>query len=176
MSPAQVKALTRLLRLKTVAREGWKRHSIPPDRVESVADHSYGVVLLSWLLCPIELDRERVLELALIHDLPEVETGDLTPYSPLSAEQKSRREMDALQQLTDSFAKGIDSMKLLREYQHQETPEARWVKAMDKLEMTLQSLIYEEDFPQDLAEFRESAAPQLRELGLEFLVDRPGTC
>ncbi|MCA9779191.1 MAG: HD domain-containing protein, partial [Candidatus Eremiobacteraeota bacterium] len=70
-TPDQLRRLRHLLRLKTVSRQGWTRHPIPQAAVESVADHSYGVALLALLMCPPELNRSRVLELALLHDLAE---------------------------------------------------------------------------------------------------------
>ena len=67
-------------RLKEVPRTGWLDRGIPVGETESVADHSFGVALLGWLLAPDELDRARVVELALIHDLAESVVGDVTPY------------------------------------------------------------------------------------------------
>jgi hypothetical protein len=73
-------------KLKSVPRTGWLDRGLDSLRVESVADHSFGVALLAWI-CALqrqaegaEIDPERVLKLALIHDLAEAETGDSTPY------------------------------------------------------------------------------------------------
>ena len=70
--------------------------------------------------------------------------------------------------LTEHFPDSTDSLRLLEEYQTAGSPEARWVKAMDKLEMVLQSLIYEDSYGLDLSEFRDSAAEKLRELDLDL--------
>ena len=72
-------SLLRLLALKGVQRKGWTRFPIPDAAVESVADHSYGVALLVLLLCPSKLDRAKAVEIALLHDLAEVATGDIIP-------------------------------------------------------------------------------------------------
>jgi len=157
-----------MLGLKRVLRAGWTRYPIPEKCLESVADHTFGVLLLSWLLCPPELDRGRVLELALLHDLPEVLTGDITPHEKVDDGEKRAAERAAMHTLTEPFADSADSLKLLEEYQTAGTPEARWVKAMDKLEMVLQSLIYEDSHGFDLSEFRDSAAEKMKELGLDF--------
>jgi putative hydrolase of HD superfamily len=75
-------------KLKFVPRTGWLDRGVEPLRVESVADHSFGVALLAWV-CALQrcaegvaIDPTRVLELALIHDLAEAEIGDSTPYDP----------------------------------------------------------------------------------------------
>src|SRR5215211_6639990 len=73
-------------RLKRTIRTGWVDRGVPAERVESVADHSFRVALLAWLASAgTALDRDRVLILAVIHDLAEAITGDLTPYDQASA-------------------------------------------------------------------------------------------
>lgn len=158
-------ALLRLLSLKQVLRKGWTRH-LPITQVESVADHSYGVALLAWLLCPEALDRQRVLELALIHDLAEVVTGDLTPSDGVPAEAKKQQERGALAELLSCFTAQPRALELLEEYHREATAEARFVKAVDKLDMSLQSVAYQRCHEADLSEFRESARLRLEESGL----------
>ncbi|MDF2757844.1 MAG: domain containing 2, partial [Thermomicrobiales bacterium] len=75
-------------KLKSVPRTGWLDRGLDAHRVESVADHSFGVALLAWV-CALQrqaegtpIDPERVLQLAIIHDLAEAKTGDSTPYDP----------------------------------------------------------------------------------------------
>ncbi|MFN7146928.1 MAG: HD domain-containing protein, partial [Myxococcota bacterium] len=62
--------------LKEVDRSGWTRIGVPHP--ESVAAHSWGVALLALLRCPPELDRHKLLAMAILHDLAEVRVGDLT--------------------------------------------------------------------------------------------------
>lgn len=148
-------ALLRLLSLKEVKRKGWTRFAaIPLDKVESVADHSYGVALLAWLFCPEGLDRLRTVELALIHDLAEVLTGDITPFEGVTKEAKIDLELRALKELLVDFKLADRGVELLKEYQAGRSPEALFVKTMDKLEMSLQSRAYESAFDVDLVEFR----------------------
>ena len=174
LTPKQLGSVLEILRLKTIPREGWKRHPIPGKDVESVADHSYGVALLCCLLAPENLDKSRVLELAILHDLPEVVTGDVTPADGISSEQKNSDELKAMKSLTQGLGASEHWQKVLEDYQKQGSAEARWVKKMDKLEMTLQSLVYESEHPVDLREFRESASSQLKELGCDWLIDDEG--
>lgn len=164
----KAEALRRLLALKAVKRQGWTRFPIP--EVESVADHSYGVALLAYLLCPEELDRARVLEIALLHDLAEVATGDITPYDGVSPEKKHSDEIEALAGLLSPLGRGPEELEILCDYQEQRTPEARFVKAIDKLEMSLQSQIYQAEHGQDLSEFRASALQALEKAGLAHWV------
>lgn len=170
--PQDLSSLLRVLQLKQVLRQGWTRHAIPQASIESVADHSYGVALLCLLFCPPELDRLRVLEMALIHDLAEVETGDLTPQDQVDAAQKDLDERLALTDLLGCFPRGVHYSQLLEEYQEARSAEAKWVKSMDKLDMSLQSLLYESEFEVELSEFRQSSKSALDRLGLDWLTNR----
>jgi putative hydrolase of HD superfamily len=157
-------------RLKTVRRQGWLDRGV--DDPESVADHSWSVALLGWLLAAGRpgLDRDRVLLLGLVHDLPEAVVGDATPFDHLRDESgnipiehfttppeylaesraaKQQRETDGIRELVaplpDDLAAGIRSA--WREYDQGRTAEARFVKQIDKLETVLQALLYQDDQP-----------------------------
>src|SRR5205085_11988220 len=74
--------LLELQRLKRLDRAGWVLRGLPAG-AESVAAHSYGVALAAMLLADecaargVDLDAERVLRLALLHDLQETRTGGM---------------------------------------------------------------------------------------------------
>ena len=139
------------LLLKDVARAGWLRVGV--DHPESVAAHSWGVAVLALLTCPDHLDRARVLGMALVHDLPEVDVGDLTPHDGVDKAEKARREALAADRL---FAGRPDLRALWQEYEDHQTDEARFVHALDRLDMGVQAQIYA-DRGIDTAEFLASA-------------------
>lgn len=171
--------LVRLLRiatrLKRTPRTGWLDRGVPRERVESVSDHTLHVALLAWLAAAGEpsLDRDRVLKLALIHDLAEAITGDQTPYHTADIpagndlpgragflNQRHRRdehrtvtkraaESAAIADMTRDLPVPLrfELAGLWRELEERSTPEARFVKQADKLETYLQSLDYRADQP-----------------------------
>lgn len=139
------------LGLKDVDRAGWLRVGVA--RPESVAAHSWGMAYLALALCPPDLDLGRVLALAVLHDLPEVRVGDLTPHDGVSREEKAAREAEAADAL---FAGRPELRALWLEYVAVQTPEARFVHALDKLDMGLQALRYAETGV-DTSEFVASA-------------------
>ena len=83
--------------LKEKNRRGWVLHQI--KNPETTASHTFRVVMIAWLLAreKKELDLEKVLKMALIHDICEVYTWDETPYDPLLPrdvkEQKKIKEV-----------------------------------------------------------------------------------
>ena len=152
-------AYLELNHLKQIYRQGWLRRGIPAERCESVAEHSFAVALLALLIVDAyfpELDRDKVVHMALVHDLGEVYAGDLTPHDGVSAADKHRREAQSIRQITDKLPHGDDYAALWREYEEQATQAAELVRQVDRLEMGLQALVYERQGLADLSEFFET--------------------
>ena len=145
------------LGLKHVKREGWVRAGV--DSPESVAAHSWGMSILAMHLCPDNLNKMRVLEMCLVHDLPEVEVGDLTPHDDTST--KSQDEHNAMTKLAPQW------LNLFEEYEEQVTEEAKFVKYLDKLDMALMARIYEDSQGLNLGEFIASAREVIGETNLK---------
>jgi putative hydrolases of HD superfamily len=158
-------SLLEALRLKQVSRAGWLRVGI--ENPESVADHSWGVALLALALCPADLDLSKVLALAIVHDLPEVRAGDITPYDGVSGTEKRRLEAAAAEAMLPSALREI-----WLEYDAGTTPESRFVHMLDKLEMGLQALNY--TATADVTEFLDSAKKTLTP-GWRRWLERPET-
>ena len=152
----KISSLTKILGiLKTTPRTGWIKKDIKTP--ESIAAHSYGVVLSSWLLCPKHLNKNHCMELAMVHDLAEAYCGDYTPDDPISAEEKHQKEEEGIDKISKEL-KAPELMTLFKEYEEAQTPEARFVHDIDKAETFLQALYYEEKEKIKLAqEFRETA-------------------
>ena len=92
-----VTAYFELCHLKQLYRQGWLRRGVPPERCESIAEHSFGVAVLAlWLAqAQPELDADKVVRMALLHDLGEVYAGDIVPSDGVSEGEKHRREAEA---------------------------------------------------------------------------------
>lgn len=69
-------------RLKKKKRKGWVVHRV--RNPETTASHTFRMAMLSWVLGRGErLNMEKVIKMALVHDICEVFTFDETPYDPL---------------------------------------------------------------------------------------------
>jgi putative hydrolase of HD superfamily len=72
---------TNIQKLKRKKRRGWLVHRIEDS--ESTASHIFRMAILSWILGREKgLNSEKVIKMALVHDLCEVFTFDETPYDP----------------------------------------------------------------------------------------------
>jgi len=146
MEPSALSSLIpRLLSLKLLPRTGWLQRGVRD--AESIADHSFGVAVLCLLIGDqIEgIDRGRLLAIALLHDLAESLLGDLPASATrlLGSETKRKAERDGLKSLIGHLAHADEYLALWDEYANGTSPEARLVKAIDRLELMAQALAYE---------------------------------
>ena len=154
-------ALLRLFRqagkLKRIRRTGWVQRGVAEP--ESVADHSHRTAFMALLLAGrFDVDPLRLIGMAIIHDLAEAVVGDITPGCGVSREEKHARERAAMGGLLAGLPDGERLMSLWSEYEEGVTSEARLAKDIDKLEMALQAVEYQERSPgKDLSEFFRSA-------------------
>jgi putative hydrolase of HD superfamily len=131
--------------LKQLYRQGWLQRGIPKAHCESVAEHSFGAAILAmWMAeacCP-ELDVSRVVRMALIHDFGEIYAGDLTPEDGVPKEQKRSLESKSVAQVFEKLPNGGEYLMLWEECEAGVTPEARFVREIDRLEMAMQAGVY----------------------------------
>lgn len=149
-----IEALLDALALKQVDRAGWVREGLPHP--ESVAAHSWGVSWLVLALAPPALDRGRMLTYAVLHDLAEAWTGDVTPHDGMPTAQKHARERSAMQALTERLGRP-DLLATWEAYERQDDEEARFVRQLDRIDMALQARRYARDHGLNAAPFLESA-------------------
>ncbi len=180
-------------KLKEVRRQGWLDRGVPIP--ESSADHSWAVALMVWLLASSdsEIDPHRAVLLALVHDLPEAIAGDATPfdrhrndrgeiaagrfreipsYGPEEAHRKREREEDALLDMTAGLPAALRDqiVDAWSEYDAGATPEARFVRQIDKLETLLQAELYLDRYPDIVIDSfrtgtnRDVEDPELRDI------------
>jgi putative hydrolase of HD superfamily len=122
---------------------------------ESVTEHSWHVLFLVWALGRriTEVDAARAVEIALVHDLAELRLGDLprtsSRYFPEGA--KTTAESAAMEEILAPLPP--QARALYAEYQAAATPEARLVKACDKLQLMLKVAAYERWGSAGLGEF-----------------------
>lgn len=163
-------------RLKSIRRQGWIDRGIPVAEAESVADHTFMTACMAWLLALDDdtLDASRVLQLAIVHDLAESITGDIVPYALAdipdpsdreaferffserklataeAARDKAAAESRAMDELLQRLPPGTSAAvrSLWDEYEQRATPEARFVKELDRLDAFLQARRYASAFPE----------------------------
>ncbi len=130
-------------RLKSEPRRGWVLKLGVRDP-ESVADHSYRTALIAMVYADARLlDTEKVMKMALIHDLPEAIVGDRTP-GEVTRRRKRESESAAIRKILDDLPERQRSeyLGVWGEFSRGRSREARLVRQVDKLEMALQAVEY----------------------------------
>ena len=134
-------------KLKRIKRAGWLKLSI--DSPESVADHCFGTAFMAMVMGDIlGLDTNKIMRMALLHDLAESEVGDITPDMGISKKKKHELEKKALDKLLAEIENGGYYMQLWQEYEEGKTYEASLLKDIDKLDMAMQAVEYKKVMPQ----------------------------
>jgi putative hydrolase of HD superfamily len=110
------------------------------SRQENDSEHSWHIATMAILLSEYSnvpnLDLLKVLKMLLIHDLVEIYAGDTFAYDVIGNSHKTKREQEAAKKI---FGLLPDDQKeelhtLWQEFENEESPEARFAAAIDKLQ------------------------------------------
>lgn len=109
-------------------------------RRESVAEHSWRVVLMAYFLKDEfpEVDINKVMLMCAIHDLGEIFTGDIPTF------KKTKEDEEKEEQLLNDWVASLPSpyceelKELYKEMDERKTTEAKLYKAIDCLEAIIQ--------------------------------------
>ena len=170
-----VKFFIEVGKLRKIKRRGWVL--IGAKEPATVVDHTFRMAMMAWILAgekKSKINIERVLKIALIHDICELYAGDMTPYdfhsilpedkkkwSELfdkwprpSKSKKMKGHLDKHKKEKESLMKVISTLppnlkkeifNLWMDYEKGLTPEGRFVKQTNRLETLLQALEYGEE-------------------------------
>jgi putative hydrolase of HD superfamily len=139
-------------KLKDVIRTGWINWGVDRNRVESVAEHVYGVsqlALVMWSEYNYDVDINKVALMIAVHELEETVIGDLTQFQ-ISREEKARIGHEAVNEILSGLNMGDKIKEMILEFDERKTKEAKFAYMCDKLECDLQCKLYDEEVCVDL--------------------------
>lgn len=162
-------------KLKKIKRTGWMRAGVPNS--ETVADHTYLVSLMSMILIKKNLKMDKVLKMALVHDLAEAKAGDLVAErrgitDSKKKVEKEKAERTGMKDLCSDIENGNEIFALWEEYEKGESEYAKFVRQMDRLEMALQAYMYEKESGKDLEEWFQSSKVAMKDPELIDLLNK----
>ena len=152
-----IKFLDDVMRLKIVPRSGWISYRISKHDIESVSSHSYSVAVIALTLSEMmrsrsrRVDVEQVLKMALLHDLSESLTFDISKaYLRYLGRRGSQLKIRLERKAISRILSGLEDERLVRtfrttleEYSSLKSLEARIVHCADALDLLLQIIEYE---------------------------------
>ena len=125
-----------LLELDALKRVNRRSYVPQTTRLENSAEHSWHLAMACWSIAELfelEVNHEKLLKLALVHDLGEIDAGDTFLYDS-SRSEAHIEEREGIVRLQAHSGNGIDN--LLEVWDEQETgssPETQLLKAIDRL-------------------------------------------
>ncbi|MFH0711086.1 MAG: HD domain-containing protein [Candidatus Aenigmatarchaeota archaeon] len=142
-------------KLKDIDRTGWLMVDV--KKPESVAAHIYSVSLMSAILGEkLKVDKQKLLEMVLVHDLCEVYAGDIATrkdgrmyvlkkgkIEKFKGDKKYLEERSMkkiLNKLPEELRRKY--YKLWREYEDGKTKESKIAHELDKLDYSIQAILY----------------------------------
>lgn len=138
--------------MKNVIRTGWLDWKVQRNRLESIAEHIYGVQMLAIAMKTIyqyDIDIMKAIYMLAIHELGETIIGDLTQFQ-ISKEEKEKMEHEAVHSILSSLIDGDKIEDLFLEFDSHATAEARFAYQCDKLECDIQCKLYDQEGCVDL--------------------------
>jgi len=141
----QLRFVLELDRLKGIGRQSYV---LGGARKENSAEHSWHVAVMVLVLAEYAdepVDRFRVVQLLLVHDMVEIDAGDTYIYDDQGHQDKAEREQAAAKRLFGLLPPDQAAVfeALWREYEAGETPEARFAGSLDRLMPLLHNLTTE---------------------------------
>lgn len=139
-------------KLKNIIRSGWKNWNVQKERVESVAEHIYGVQMLAIAMYSqyqYDIDIFKVVFMLAVHELEETIIGDLTQWD-IEANDKLNRGHAAVQIILRDLINKQQIEELIHEFDARQSKEALFAYHSDKLECDIQSKLYDEEGCVDL--------------------------
>ena len=118
---------------------------------ENDAEHTWSVTMLCMLLgnrvqkeLGVDLDFERMLKMAIIHDIAEVLTGDTKTWDVNARISKEENERNAVEELFGQLPQDLhdEFLSLWEECEAKMTVEAKIVKSLDRLEPVLHRVLH----------------------------------
>jgi putative hydrolases of HD superfamily len=138
-----------------------ERSNSVKGRKESPAEHTWSSLILADYFMEImkqKLDRLKVFELLLYHDVVEIETGDICISKEKERIGKEGREKQAAHILKEHIPAALGDKFLSRfeEFEGAQTTEAKFAKAIDAIDAQIHELDYKEDWKGWTEEFLRS--------------------
>lgn len=134
-------------KLKSLIRKGWLDWKVDKERLESVAEHVYGVQMLALAIYSeyeYDVDISKVIMMLAIHELEEIIIKDQTAWD-ISKEEKNIIGHKAIEDILKNLNLKETFKNLILEFDEKTTKESIFAYMCDKLECDIQSKIYEEE-------------------------------
>lgn len=148
-------------KLKDIVRTGWIELGVERERVESVAEHVYGTLVLAIALdseYKLGLDLLKVFKMLIIKELEKVTLNNFTPREYPSKEEKKRLALETISNVLSSLSSKDELLAIYEEYSNKETKEAIFTYKLSKIESDIQVKMYDLEGCLDIEKAKEDVS------------------
>ena len=139
-------------KLKNVLRQGWINWQVEGVRVESIAEHIYGTLMLAVSICANtnqDIDLYKVALMLAVHEMEEIIIGDIAFFDTVKQKTKKEDGKRAVEKIFENCVNKQEFLDVIAEFEECKTKEAKFARACDKLEADLQAYLYRNNFNYD---------------------------
>jgi putative hydrolases of HD superfamily len=131
-------------------RQVTRSNNATSDRKESVAEHSWHLALVAWLLHSafenefnVKISQERLIKMCLMHDLVEIVVNDVSAWKPAEREAAASQEEAAAQEIFSTLPSDLrdEMLNLWHEFESGETLEGKIARGIDRMNPALMRLL-----------------------------------
>ena len=140
VTPALAARLRFVLEADALKRVARRSYIASGERHENSAEHSWHLALMALVLAGYAaepIDVGRVVAMVILHDLVEIDAGDTFIYDDAARAEKETAELAAADRLFGLFQGGDRLRAIWEEFEADNTAEARFARALDRLEPLL---------------------------------------
>ena len=147
-----LKVIDSFSQLKNILRTGWIKRNVPLEYQETDTEHTMQMTSLATSIFKgypdLQLDRKKVYEMILIHEIGEQVVGDIREGTK-EHQTKYLREEQAVVNVFENIKSGDYFVNLWEEFEERKTEEATFTYQLDKIDPVLKAKILDKELGRD---------------------------
>ncbi len=139
--------------LGDLKRSGPIQWQVDRSRTTDIKDHVFDLIVKIKFLKPYLpefIDTEKMIDYAIVHDLAEVITGDITTFEGVTKEEKVRVERIATNYLISEYGNIMNYEKLINNFYDLGDIEAKILHMLDKVSSSIEFMKYDYEHKVDM--------------------------
>ena len=147
-----LKVIDSFSQLKNILRTGWIKRNVPLEYQETDTEHTMQITSLATSIFKgypdLQLDRKKVYEMILIHEIGEQVVGDIREGTK-EHQTKHLREEQAVVNVFENIKSGDYFVNLWEEFEERKSKEATFTYQLDKIDPVLKAKILDKELGRD---------------------------
>ena len=147
-----LKVIDSFSQLKNILRTGWIKRNVPLEYQETDTEHTMQMTSLATSIFKgypdLQLDRKKVYEMILIHEIGEQVVGDIREGTK-EHQTKHLREEQAVVNVFENIKSGDYFVNLWEEFEERKTEEATFTYQLDKIDPVLKAKLLDKELGRD---------------------------